>query len=67
MAATPLADYLFQIRDQEGTKPIPQKQAMQCLHNITKLLFVSTRAHRDIQTVVAFLSNKIKSSDKDDW
>ena len=48
-------------------KPIPEEQAILFHHNVVKLLFASTRACRDIQTAVAFLSTRVKSSDEDDW
>ena len=34
-------------------------------HFIAQLLFVSTRAHRDIQNAVVFLSTRVKSPDED--
>ena len=53
-AATPAADNFFQVRNKEADP-------------ISQLLFVSTIAHRDIQTAVAFLSTMVKSPDEDDW
>jgi hypothetical protein len=34
---------------------------------VVQLLFMATRARRDIQTVVAFLTTWVKSLDEDDW
>jgi hypothetical protein len=36
-------------------------------HSVAQLLFVSTRVRRDIQTVVAFLTTRVKKPDEDDW
>ena len=36
-------------------------------HTVAQLLFMATRARRDIQTAVAFLTTRVKSPDKDDW
>jgi hypothetical protein len=34
---------------------------------IAKLLFMATRARKDIQTAVAFLTTQVKPLDEDDW
>lgn len=34
---------------------------------MAQLLFVSTRARRDIQAAIAFLTTWVKDLDKDDW
>ena len=34
---------------------------------MAQLLFMATRARRDIQTAVAFLTTRVKAPDKDDW
>jgi hypothetical protein len=36
-------------------------------HTVAQLLFMATRAIRDIQTAVAFLTTRVKSPDEDDW
>ncbi len=36
-------------------------------HTVAQLLFMATRARKDIQTAVAFLTTRVKSPDKDDW
>ena len=59
-AATPAANHLFEIRNQQEAKPLPEEKAIQFHHNVAKLLFISTRARRDIQTAVAFLSTRLR-------
>ncbi len=34
---------------------------------MAQLLFMSTRARRDIQTAIAFLATRVKNPDEDDW
>ena len=36
-------------------------------HAVAQLLFMATKARRDIQTAVAFLTMGVKSPDEDDW
>jgi RNAse (barnase) inhibitor barstar len=44
-----------------------KEQAMQFHHTVAQTLFVSTCVRRDIQTVVAFLTTRVKRPDEDDW
>ena len=37
------------------------------LHTVAQLLFMRSRARRDIQTAVAFLTTRVKGPDEDDW
>ncbi len=36
-------------------------------YTVAQLLKLSTRARRDIQTPVAFLTTRVKEPDEDDW
>jgi hypothetical protein len=36
-------------------------------HTVAQLLFMLTKARRDIRTAVAFLTTRVKRSDEDDW
>ena len=65
--ATPAGEHLFLVRNEQGTKLLPEEHAINFHHNVAKLLFISTRARRDIQTAVAFLSTRVKKPDEDDW
>ena len=66
-AATPAADHLFKIRDPEEARLLdePRKEAFH--HSTYQLLFLSSRARRDIQTPVSFLTTRVKAPDEDDW
>jgi hypothetical protein len=65
-AATPAHDKLFEIRDDDAMK-LNEEQALAFHHTVAQLLFMATRARRDIQTAVAFLTTRVKSPDEDDW
>ncbi len=66
-AATPAHDKLFVIRDNEDARKLNEEQALAFHHMVAQLLFMSTRSRRDIQTLVAFLTTRVKSPDEDDW
>eukprot|EP00804_Cyclotella_cryptica_P008907 CCRYP_012017-RA/>CCRYP_012017-RA protein AED:0.23 eAED:0.23 QI:0/0/0/0.75/0.33/0.25/4/0/1155 len=70
-SSTQAAEHLFQIRDPEEVekqgKFLSEEYARHFHHTVAQLLFISTRARRDIQTVVAFLTTRVKKPDKDDW
>jgi hypothetical protein len=61
------ADHLFTVRDKSLAKPLPEEQARAFHHTMAQLLFLSTRAQRDIQPVTAFLTTRVQCPDKDDW
>jgi hypothetical protein len=44
-----------------------EEQAREFHHSVAQLLFATTRAKKDIQHTVAFLTTRVKSPDKDDW
>ena len=66
MASTPVADYLFDVRDEKEAKKLPREQSVQLHHVVAELLFISNKACHDIQTAVAFLSTRVKCPDEDD-
>jgi hypothetical protein len=66
-APTPAGDHLFKIRDEKESKPLEKERALVFHHTAAQLIFLATRARRDIQTAVAFLTTRVKSPDKDDW
>ncbi len=61
------ADHLFKIREEKDAKPLEEERALAFHHTVAQLLFMATRARRDIQTAVAFLTTRVNSPDKDDW
>ena len=66
-AATPAHDKLFVVRDDKEAKKLSEEQAVAFHHTVAQLLFMATRARRDIQTAVAFLTTRVKNPDQDDW
>ena len=66
-AATPAADHLFSIRDADEAKYLLEEKAVAFHHTTAQLLFLSSRARRDIQTAVSLLTTRVKKPDKDDW
>ena len=66
-SATPARDRLFDIRDKKDRKLLEEERAVAFHHTTAQLLFMATRARRDIQMAVAFLTTRVKSPDEDDW
>ena len=62
-----MVDYLFNIRDETEARALEEERALAFHHTVAQLLFMSSRARRDIQTAVAFLTTRVKRPDKDDW
>ena len=54
------AEYLFQGRHTSDTKKQPEVKAIIFHRNVAKLLFISNRAQRYLQTPVTFLSTQVK-------
>ncbi len=55
------------MRDKKDAKKLSQEQALAFHHTVTQLLFMATRTRGNIQTVVVFLTTRVKSPDNDDW
>ncbi len=66
-AATPAAERLFDVQNEKETMSLEEEQAIAFHHTTAQLLFMASRAQRDIQTAVAFLATRVKSLDEDDW
>ncbi len=66
-AATPAAVHLFLVRDRSEARTLKEERALAFHHTVAQLLFMCTRARRDIQTAVAFPTTRVKEPDKDDW
>ncbi len=56
---TPAADHLFKIRDGKESRLLEEERALAFHHTVVQLLFMATRARRDIQTAVAFLTTQM--------
>ena len=65
--ALPARDNLFEIREEADRKLLPEEQASQCHCTVAQLLFLCMRARPDVQTLVSFLTTRVKEPDKDDW
>ena len=66
-AATPASDHLFSIREADEEKYLPEEKAIAFQNNTAQLLFLISRARRDIQTALSFITTRVKKPDKDDW
>ncbi len=59
------SDYLFKVCE-EGIK-LNEDLAQEFHHTVYQLLFATSIARHNIQTVVLFLTMQVKDPDKDDW
>ncbi len=66
-ATTLAADHLFEIRDKTKARALEEERALAFHHMVAQLLFMSSRARRDIQTAVAFPTTRVKCPNKYDW
>jgi hypothetical protein len=66
-ATSPAVEHLFKVRDENEAHFLPEEQAQDFHHVVAQLLFLSSRARRDIQMAVAFLCTRVKRPDEDDW
>ncbi len=64
-AATSAAAHLFKVRDKKEAQPLKEEQAIAFHHTVAQLLFMATRARRDIQTAVASLTTRVKNPNED--
>jgi hypothetical protein len=63
---TPHSDNLFSVKEEEAAEFLSEEDAMQFHRTTAQLLFLATRARKDIQTAVSFLTTRVKKPDKDD-
>jgi hypothetical protein len=66
-AATLAADHLFNIRDKKEARVLEEERALAFHRTVAQLLFMLTRARRDVQTASECLKTRVKSPDEDDW
>jgi hypothetical protein len=66
-AATLVAVHLFLVSNRSKARTLKEERALAFHHTVAQLLFMCTRAPRDIQTAVAFLTTRVKEPDKDEW
>ena len=65
-AATPAVEHLFDVREDNKDKLLPEEQALAFHHTTTQLLFFSSRARHDTRTNVSFLCTRTRAPDEDD-
>jgi hypothetical protein len=58
--------HFFTVRDKKEARALEKERALVFHHTVAQLMFMSTRARRDIQTAVAILTTRVKSPDEDD-
>jgi len=64
-AKTPAACHLFNTNDR--AIKLDEKKAQLFHHMVAKLLYLCRRTRQDIQMAIAFLCNRVKSPDEDDY
>ncbi len=64
---SPATNHLFTVQDRSLATPLPEEQARAFHHTAAQLLFLSTRARRDIQRATAFLTTRVRCPDEDNW
>ena len=65
--ASPASDNLFEIKEKADRKLLPEEQASQVHRTVAQLLFVCMRAKPNVQTLVFFLTTRVKEPAEDDW
>ena len=65
-AATPAAEHLFDVTENNKDKLLPEEQEQAFNRPTAQLLFMCARARPDIRTTVSFLCTRCKEPDEDD-
>jgi hypothetical protein len=60
-SSTPAAKNLFEVRPDESRVFLDKKRSQAFHHAVAQLLFSSSKARKDIQIVVAFMTTRVKS------
>jgi hypothetical protein len=66
-APTAAPEHLFDVRPDEERVMLDEERARAFHHAVAQLLFASSRARKDIQLAVSFLTTRVKEPDEDDW
>ena len=64
---TPAALNLFNVRDNNERELLNETRAQTFHHAVAQLLFTGIRCRKDAQTAIAFLTTRVRKTDKDDW
>eukprot|EP00957_Ditylum_brightwellii_P101279 7717577-Ditylum_brightwellii.AAC.1 len=62
---TPAANHLFEVN--KKCSKLPEEKGRVYHTTTAKLIFLCKRSRQDIQTVVVFLTTRVKEPDEDDW
>ena len=65
-SATPAAEHLFDVREDNLDKLLPEELALAFHRTTSQPLFLSARARPDIRTAVSFFCSRTKPPDEDD-
>ena len=65
--ACPAGDNLFKVREDEDRELLSEEMDKNFHRTVAQLLFLCKRARPDIETLVSFLTTRVKQPDKDDW
>jgi hypothetical protein len=60
-------DNLFKVREDEDRELLSEEMAKKFHRTVAQLLFLCKRARPDIETLISFLTTRVKQPDKDDW
>ena len=66
-SACPATDNLFKVREKENMELLSEEMAKQFHRTAAQLLFLCKRARPDVETLVSFLTTRVKQPDQDDW
>ena len=66
-AASTSEEHLSKVRDDKYTKYLPEEQAKNFHHTTAHLLFMCSRACRDIKTEVEFITTRVNQTNADEW
>ena len=64
---TPCASNLFNVRDYNEQELLNDTRDQAFHHAVAQLLFTGIRCRKVAQTVIAFLTIRLRKPDKDDW
>jgi hypothetical protein len=62
-----VAVHLFLVRDCSKARVLKEERALAFYHTVAQILFMCSRARRDIQMAVAFLTARVKEPDENYW
>jgi hypothetical protein len=65
--ACPATENLFKIRDDEDRELLCEEMAKQFHCTTAQLMFLCKRARPDVETLVSFLTTRVKNPDVNDW